>query len=66
MTEQSVVEPVTEARRYDPVAAQRRWQEYWAAEQTFVPADDGSRLSCQIKMTPELAGLTVVMPESQT
>lgn len=25
-----------------------------------------SRLSCQIKMTPELAGLTVEMPESQT
>ncbi|MFT4167425.1 MAG: leucine--tRNA ligase [Microlunatus sp.] len=43
MTEQNVVEPVTTERRYDPVAAQQRWQEYWATEQTFVPADDGSR-----------------------
>ena len=43
MTEQSVVEPATDSRRYDPVAAQQRWQAYWADERTFVPADDGSR-----------------------
>ena len=28
--------------RYDPAAAQQRWQAYWAENQTFVPADDGS------------------------
>ncbi|HYI57940.1 MAG TPA: leucine--tRNA ligase [Microlunatus sp.] len=52
MTEQSVAEPETreESRhdlaageqRYEPVAAQQRWQAFWAADRTFVPADDGS------------------------
>src|SRR5215218_4172886 len=27
---------------YDARAAQRRWQAFWAADRTFVPADDGS------------------------
>ena len=27
---------------YDARAAQQRWQAFWAADQTFVPADDGS------------------------
>jgi leucyl-tRNA synthetase len=28
---------------YDARAAQERWQAFWEADQTFVPADDGSR-----------------------
>jgi leucyl-tRNA synthetase len=28
---------------YDSRAAQERWQAFWEADQTFVPADDGSR-----------------------
>jgi 2Fe-2S ferredoxin len=30
-----------------------------------IAPDERSRLSCQIKMTPDLDGLTVFMPESQ-
>ncbi len=32
---------------------------------TAEPADDGSRLSCQIVLTQELDGLTVRLPERQ-
>ena len=28
---------------YDARAAQERWQAFWEADKTFVPADDGSR-----------------------
>ncbi len=28
---------------YDAVAAQERWQQFWEAERTFAPADDGSK-----------------------
>ena len=28
---------------YDAAAAQQRWQEFWEADQTFSPRDDGSR-----------------------
>jgi leucyl-tRNA synthetase len=28
---------------YDAVAAQERWQEYWATDDTFAPLDDGSK-----------------------
>jgi len=28
---------------YNARAAQERWQAFWEADQTFVPADDGSR-----------------------
>ena len=31
------------ARGYDAVAAQQRWQEYWAEHGTFAPLDDGTR-----------------------
>lgn len=34
--------------------------------QTSSPRQDNSRLSCQITMTPELAGLVVRMPASQS
>ena len=27
---------------YDARAAQQKWQAFWAADQTFVPADGGS------------------------
>jgi 2Fe-2S ferredoxin len=42
-----------------------------AAEQdllecTAVPRQENSRLSCQVKLTPELEGLVVVLPERQT
>ena len=30
-------------RAYDPVAAQERWQQFWADNKTFVPLDDGSK-----------------------
>ena len=40
-----------ESSKLDSVAAERR---------------PNSRLSCQIKMTPELAGLIVRLPETQT
>ena len=44
MTEQRVADPESrEENRYDPAAAQQRWQEFWAADQTFVPVDDGSK-----------------------
>ncbi len=45
MTEQitPTVDDRTEAEhRYDPAAAQQRWQAFWEADRTFVPADDGS------------------------
>ncbi|MDN5770027.1 MAG: leucine--tRNA ligase [Microlunatus sp.] len=47
MTEQTVGTDnsrVAEESRatYDPVAAQERWPAFWEADQTFVPADDGS------------------------
>ena len=32
---------------------------------TAVPRESNSRLSCQIKLTPELEGLTVLLPASQ-
>ena len=32
-----------EARGYDIVAAQERWQAFWEADRTFRPLDDGSR-----------------------
>jgi leucyl-tRNA synthetase len=32
-----------EARGYDIVAAQEKWQAFWEADQTFRPLDDGSR-----------------------
>lgn len=34
-------------------------------EFTAEPADEGSRLSCQIMLTPELDGLTVRLPARQ-
>ncbi len=42
-----------------------------AAEQdlldcTAVPRQENSRLSCQVKLTPELEGLVVMLPERQT
>ena len=62
MTEQIVAEPVTAERRpevearedhrYDPVRAQQRWQEFWAADQTFVPVDDGSKQRRASAVTP--------------
>ncbi|NLT29570.1 MAG: class I tRNA ligase family protein, partial [Propionibacterium sp.] len=38
-------EAVTETseRRYDAVAAQERWQAFWAEHNTFAPLDDGSK-----------------------
>jgi leucyl-tRNA synthetase len=45
MTEQRPGDPdVREETRtgYDPVAAQERWQAFWEADRTFVPADDGA------------------------
>ena len=49
MTEQSAPtidesrpDPIENEHRYDPAAAQQRWQAYWAENQTFVPADDDS------------------------
>ena len=32
-----------ETSRYDAVAAQERWQEFWEADGTFAPLDDGSK-----------------------
>ncbi|MGJ3509430.1 leucine--tRNA ligase [Enemella sp. A6] len=33
----------TSERRYDAVAAQERWQAFWAEQHTFAPLDDGSK-----------------------
>ncbi|NNG20426.1 leucine--tRNA ligase [Naumannella sp. ID2617S] len=38
-----MTEQVAQRQAYDPVAAQRKWQEFWERDQTFRPLDDGSK-----------------------
>ncbi|MGL4831904.1 MAG: leucine--tRNA ligase, partial [Propionibacteriaceae bacterium] len=38
-----MVEMQNEPRRYDAIAAQERWQQYWAENGTFNACDDGSK-----------------------
>lgn len=48
---------------YDAVAAQEKWQQFWEADRTFAPVDDGSKeRRYMLDMFPYLRGPAWAMP----